>query len=354
MFSCSENARITSKSPAPMEHGLVLRLAKFLNRRNIGRFILLFFLCATIPNLQAQRQTVFVLVDESQSLKADRAGWRKDAAALLAYSLSDGRSMSLSGFGDPGRKLDITPLPLDSTELGIQRRNSLANTAGSLKVSDNKTDLFGAIHDVLVEASKMDPLLRHSAPPVLVILSDFRTVPVRSSSEQQVLCEELQKSHVDLIEVGFGKVDFPTSNYLANCAGTSRWGVVSDPAALPEVFWKLQNRFTKSLKIFEGEFAGPRDVPIPIPEWADEVLLLGLNERDGETTSTWDWAGDNLKQMQVNPGGRYRLARVQVVRGAGVKAPTIIHVSKSPGVKLSAVARGQLVLRIKTEPPSPW
>jgi hypothetical protein len=260
--------------------------------------------------------------------------------------------MSLSGFGDLDRKLDITPLPLDSTVLGIKRRDSLAKIASKLKDSDNKTDLFGAIQEVLVEVSKMDPSLRHSAPPVLVLLSDFRPDPAPSPTAQNALCEELQKDNVDLVEVGFGNLDRSTANYLAQCAGTTLWGVVSDPAALPEVFWKLQNRFSKSLKVFERNVAGTQDVSIPIPKWADELLILGLNERAGETTSDWTWSGDRL--MQLQPGERYRLARVPLANRNGEKAQTSIHIAQSGNVKLIAVARGPLVLHVKTEPPSPW
>jgi hypothetical protein len=334
-----------------MTRGFNLRAANSRRAAKV-RWLLVLALALSAANpIQAQRQTVFVLVDESGSLKSDRAGWRKQAASLLAYSLSDGSSMSLSGFGDVGRRLALTPIPLDSTPSGNQRRESLARTAVSLGDSDRRTDLFGAIREVLVEASKMDPSLRKSAPPVLIVLSDFRPDPVPDFAAQRGFCEEIQRSRVDLIEVGFGALDRKTSDYLAACAGTSLWGAVSDPAALPEVFWKLQNRFTRSLKIFE-QVPRTRDVRIPIPDWADELLVLGLSERSTDTTSDWSWSGKDL--MQVQQGERFRLARIGIKQGAQRQAETAIQLSKTESVKLIAVARGPLVLTVSTKPTGPW
>lgn len=334
-----------------MKSDLDSRAAKSWSATKVRWLFILMFSLSVADGIQAQIRTVFVLVDESGSLKSDRAGWRKQAASLLAYSLSDGSSMSLSGFGDVGRRLDLTPLRLDSTPSGNQRRNSIALTAASLKDSDRRTDLFGAIREVLVEASKMDPSLRQSAPPVLVVLSDFRPDPIPDLTAQRDLCEEIQRGHVDLIEVGFGNLDRKTSDYLAGCAGTSLWGAVSEPAALPEVFWKLQNRFTRSLKIFE-QVPRTRDVRIPIPAWADELLILGLSDRPTETTSDWSWSGNDV--MQVQQGERYRLARIAINQGTQRRAETSLQLSKAESIKLIAVARGPLVLRVSTEPSGPW
>ncbi len=302
--------------------------------------------------LPAQRRTVFVLVDESGSLKSDRAGWRKQAASLLAYSLSDGSSMSLSGFGNAGRRLALTPALLDYTSTGLQRRDALARTAAELKDSDKQTDLFGAIHAVLVEASKMDPALRKSAPPALVVLSDFRSDPAPDPATRRGVCEELGTSHVDLVEVGFGSLDKASSDYLAACAGTTIWGRVSDPAALPEVFWKLQNRFTRSLKVFD-DMSRSGDVNVPVPAWAEELLVLGLNTTTGSATADWMWSSANL--INVQQGERYRLGRVPDLPAAHKSGFISLQMGGSMiGLRVIAVARGALSLSVTSQPPPPW
>jgi hypothetical protein len=302
--------------------------------------------------LIAQRRTVFVLVDESGSLKSDRAGWRKQAASLLAYSLSDGSSMSLSGFGNAGRTLELSPSLLDYTPLGTRHRQALAQTAAGLTDSDNQTDLFGAIHAVLVEISKMDPALRKSAPPALVVLSDFRPDPSPDAKSQHRLCEELGTSHVDLVEVGFGGLDRKVSDYLAACAGTTLWGSVSDPAALPEIFWKLQSRFSRSLKIFD-EAAHAGEIRIPTPEWAEELLVLGLNTTVGSTTGDWTWSGADL--VNIQQGERYRLGRIADLRNDQKTGQTSLQLAGSvKGLRLLAVARGAIELRVTGQPQPPW
>jgi len=259
--------------------------------------------------------------------------------------------MSLTGFGDVGRSLAVKPLPLDSTKPGNKNRDFLSQTAGMLKDSDRNTDLFGAIHQVLVEVSKMDPSLRRSAPPALVILSDFRPDPIPDPKEKSSVCDELKRNNIDLVEVGFGDLDRATLDYLAECAGTSPWGIISDPAALPEIFWKLQNRFTKSLEVIDAEISLSKDIQIRIPEWATELLVIGVSS-DGQTTSDWGWTGQKL--LQVQQGERYRFARLLLDEEARTSGSTSVHFSGAGKVRMMAVARGPLGLRVNTTPPSPW
>jgi hypothetical protein len=150
------------------------------------------------PHLAASdKHTVVVLVDESGTLKKD-PGWRKRAASLLAYSLTSGSSLAISGFGNPGRSLPLKPLPIGDTGQELSNRKILSDCAFQLGDSDSRTDIYGAIRSALKEFASIPPRVRESSPPVMIILSDFVSDPVPTAADRETLCGDLRSQKGNL------------------------------------------------------------------------------------------------------------------------------------------------------------
>lgn len=300
----------------------------------------------------ADRRTVFVLIDESGTLKADAAGWRKQAAAMLAYALTDGSSMAMSGFGNAGRTLDLAPRYLDSSPDGIRNRMHLAELATALTDNDRQTDLFDAIRQALTEVSKMDTAVRQAAPPAIIVLSDFQPDPAPNEATRAQLCQDLRNSSSDLLLVGFGKVDTRVAEYLASCAGTTAWGAVGGPRALLDVFWKIHRRYTSSLRVYQRRLDGQSRFAVPVPPWSGELFLLASSDDPAKTVNQWQWSV--LDARHQYEGRYYRLARLTPSPELLRKGVLDVGLENSSNIVLSVAASGQLALKTVMQPPAPW
>jgi hypothetical protein len=301
---------------------------------------------------QADRRTVFTLIDESGTLKADRAGWRKQAASMLAFALNDGSSMALSGFGNTGRKLDLTPRYLDSSQEGLRNRKQLAALSMALTDTDRQTDLFDAIHQALSEISKLDAAVRESSPPAIVVLSDFQADPKPTETSKSDICQDLSDSRADLLLVGFGQVDPRMADFLASCVGTSPWGTINAPSDLLDVFWRIQRRYTSSLRIFERRLGADGRIGVPIPAWSEEILILAFSDDPAKPTDHWSWTVSSSGQQY--DGRYYRLARINPTREMVQNGKFEVQLDNPHGITLSVVARGQFALRLTPDPGPPW
>ena len=271
---------------------------------------------------------------------------------MLAFALNDGSSMAVSGFGNVGRKLDLTPRYLDSSQEGIRNRNQLAISSMALTDTDQQTDLFDAIRQSLSEISKLDPAVRRSSPPAIVLLSDFQVEPQPSDSEKTNICADLRTSHVDLLLVGFGRVDSRMANFLASCADTNPWGTISAPTAFVDLFWRIQRRYTSALRIFERRIGSQSRITLPVPSWSEEMFVLAFSDDSAKPTQTWTWnVGADGQQHE---GRYYRLARINPSRDLTQTGKLDIDLRNATGITVSVVARGQLALRLATEPAPPW
>jgi hypothetical protein len=166
----------------------------------------------------SDRATVFVLVDESGTMRRDAQGWRKEAAALLAYSLPAGDSLVISGFGNPGRKLELDPMLVGDSENGRQDRLLLATRSRNLGDSDQKTDIYGVLRAALDRISSIDPHSRELSPATIVMLSDFKPDPEPDPQSKQDVCRMLSQYRTTFLGVGFGDVDRKNLEYLGDCA----------------------------------------------------------------------------------------------------------------------------------------
>jgi hypothetical protein len=292
------------------------------------------------------RRTVIVLVDESGTLKADRGGWRKEATSLLIDSLPDGSLMALSGFGEPGRKLELRPLPLDASPSGTASRRQLAATAQMLGDRDGKTDLYGAIGLSLAQFERLDPTSLRSAPPALIVLSDFQPDPLPSPEQERQVCDQLRRSGVQFLALGFGKVDKPRMQALSACSSGLPVATIAEPAGLLQAFWLLYRRLTNSLRVFDA--SAQASLAIPVPPWASELYVLGTSAN--RPASAWDWTVPG--SMAGSAGRVYRIAKLTYSQGAARALE--IAIRQPEGVQISVVARGDLVVRLTHDSPQPW
>jgi hypothetical protein len=289
------------------------------------------------------RHSVIVLVDESGTLQRD-PGWRNKAATLLAYSLPEGNALAISGFGNKGRNLDLRPLALADAGAGRQNRELLAARSSKLGTGDQQTDIYGAITQSLDQFAEMTPELRRATPPVLIVLSDFRPDPDPTDSEKAAVCRALQQSNAQLISVGFGSVNKAIMHELTACsAGGLEWGIVSNFAALFDVFWKLQHRLTEQLPLAAREIAtDSENFTMDVPAWAKTLLVLATSGRDG-----WQW--------KLPPGAlEYDANGFRLIRLAGGAGVLNIPISGGSGVRIAAVGFGSLSAAVAFAPPKPW
>jgi len=298
------------------------------------------------------RRTLYLLVDESGTMKADRAGWRKDAAAVLAYSLGDGSAMTITGFGDASRKPNLALEYLDPSERGWAARNRLAETGGRLRDDDRETDIYGILQAVLVEIGRMDPTVRRLAPPAIIVLSDFHPDPAPSEMTKRQVCESLRSADAELFTVGFGNVDRATQQYLSACAGQPAWGRALNPQALLAVFWRIQRKLTSSLVVLHKEIHQPERVAVPLPEWAEELFILASQEDVARTSPDWRW---ELPEELQSAGGRsFRIARVRMSPELRRRGKLDIRFEGGGAISLSAAARGRINISLATVPQAPW
>jgi hypothetical protein len=290
------------------------------------------------------RASVFLLVDESGTMKRDQQGWRKEAGALLLYSMPDGSTFAATGFGNPDRKLSLDPLLLDPSETGRKNRDGLLRTIQSLGDSDAQTDIFGAIASTLAKISTFDPDTRSSRPQYIVMLSDFEPDPNPGEQVRSSVCEQLKHQNVHFIAVGFGRVHRPTLDYLRSCGDVSEWGPVLDSAALIEVFWEIQHRIWRSLPVAHHDLRAGESVKVTFPAWAGEAFVLASAARQsGQRPSCRDITGATYSE-----GKSFRLLRINP------KQQSAIDLSCAIGVQVSAVASGAIQLQTTFDPRSPW
>jgi hypothetical protein len=300
----------------------------------------------------ASRRTIYLLIDESGTMKADSAGWRKHAASMLAQALPDGSSMAIAGFGDSGRKVDLRLRYLDNSNVGVSNRREIAGHAETLGDRDRRTDIYGAIRQAIEAADRRDDAAKGSSPAAIVVLSDFQPDPEPTEAERASLCDAIRRSKTDLALVGFGKVNFEVQKELAACAGTTPTGTVAQPAQLMDAFWKLQRRFTNSLRIESRKMAGEVAIVLSIPKWADEVVLLAYSESGSKPIGDWDWRPE--VKATLSEGTHFRLARISESAVSDSKGSVRVALQNTSGITFTAIARGELVLRVQTEPTPPW
>lgn len=316
--------------------------------RTFVALLLLGFLFSCFGRSNNNRRSVIVLVDESGTLKADHGGWRKEAASLLAESLSDGSSMALSGFGNVGRKLDVALRTLDSSPAGIESRQRLVRAAQMLGDTDQQTDLYGAIGSALAEFERLDAVVQRSAPPALVVLSDFQPDPIPDSAVEKKVCDQIRATGVQFLALGFGQVDGRRMQLLAGCGGELPIATITEPAGLVNTFWLLHRYLTNSLRLFEAAAPAQGSIEVPVPRWAGELWILGTSQTVPASAWGWQVAGSS----EAGAGKTYRMARI--VSESGLSRQVRVALHGAEGVQLSVVARGDLVLRVRAESPQPW
>lgn len=289
------------------------------------------------------RHSVIVLVDESGSLQRD-PGWRNKAATLLAYSLPEGNALAISGFGNKGRILDLRPLALADAGDGRQNRDLLATRSLKLGAGDRQTDIYGAITQSLDQFAEMAPEIRQAAPPILIVLSDFRPDPNPTDSEKASVCRSLQQTNTQFIAVGFGSVNKAVMHELTTCsAGGLEWGIVSDFSALFDVFWKLEHRLTQQVPLAAREIATDSEsFRIDVPGWAKTLLVLATGGHPG-----WVWKLPP-EALEYDSNG-FRLIRL-----AGGTSALNIPITGGSGVRIAAVGFGSLSAALEFDPPKPW
>lgn len=304
---------------------------------------------ANTPNVrgmtgQGRQRRVIVLVDESGTLRTD-PGLRNSAAALLAHSLDAGSSLAISGFGNPGRELNVEPLPIGDSGKPAENRRLLAERAYKLGDSDKQTDIYGAIRAAVNYFSTVPPSAREAAPPVLIVFSDFRPDPLPSVGERDNLCRDLgtQSKYLDFIAVGFGSVDAATMQNLVNCASGLEWGGVTDASSLLGVFWRLQHRLTQAVPVDSKTISNEDSEYTPnLPPWADGGLLLASGG-----PPHWDWVLPSGISQIIGKG--FRLVRIPTGKSSGA-----IRFQRAKGVTISLVAFGDLEANARSASDQPY
>jgi hypothetical protein len=291
-------------------------------------------------------RTVFVLVDESGTLRADREGWRQEAIELLAYALPNGSSFALSGFGNPERRLALDLLRFDDTESGQKARRVIAERAARLSSEDRYTDLYGAIQHVITKVASLDKAVLRAAPPALILLTDFEADPPPDPEKADRVCRSIRESGIELIAVGFGKVNAAAQSYVAGCADTMPVASLTDPSDLVDTFWKVARRLSRYIRVRDLLVHPSTPAQLPVPDWATEVAVLAFSP--DTTVSDWHW---EVNGVSPSVAGRYfRACRIPVKNTRRVS----ITMTGNRPVQLSVGARGDVVLGLTSQTPEPW
>jgi hypothetical protein len=308
-------------------------------------------LLVTISPAVANAQTtedhasVFLLVDQSGTMRRDSQAWRKEAAKLLLYSLPNGSTFAASGFGSPEKSITLDPLLLDDTDQGSKNRQLIASLVQSLGDSDQRTDVYGAIRAALNRIAATDPDTLAARPPYIVMLSDFEPDPDPGDQVRSAVCDDLKQTGVHFIAVGFGRVHRPTLAFLQSCGDVTVWGPVADSPSLMDVFWKIQHRISRALPIEQSTLRPGERTSIPLPAWAQQGFVLAWTRDQGNATPNWNW---DVAGGLENAGKSFRVARWHKnERGS-------LEVSSTAPVQLSVVAAGPLQLQATFDPPAPW
>jgi hypothetical protein len=308
--------------------------------------LLLVVLCSAAAAGRAQDSaSVFLLVDESGSMKRDREGWRKEAARLLVYGLPNGSTIAASGFGDPEKPITLVPILLNDTAEGTRNRQALAARMESLGDADQKTDIYGALRAVLARIAEIDPDTRAAKPPYVIMLSDFEPSPDPGDQVRKSVCDDMKQTGAHLLAVGFGKVHRPTIGFLQSCGDTTVWGPVENPSSLMGVFWKIQRRISRALPMEQRTIEAGERVSFRLPSWAQQGFLLTWTRNIGGGAPVWK--GDVEKTVQAT-GKSFRLARWTSSPIGGIDFTCTVP------VELSVVAAGPIEVQASFDPPMPW
>lgn len=292
------------------------------------------------------RRTVFVLVDESGTLRADHDGWRREALALLAYALPNGSSVAISGFGNPERRLTLDLSSLDDTVAGQTARRSIAERAANLSSDDRYTDLYGAIQQVVSKVESMDKAALRAAPPALILLSDFDADPQPDPAIRESACRSLRESGMELIAVGFGKVNTAAQSYVAACADTLPVATLTNPGDLVDTFWRIARRLSRYIRVCATSVAASAPIQVTLPDWATEAAVLAF--APDSPVSDWAW---NVNGVSPASEGRYfRFCRLPIRKNRHLS----ITVTGTHSVRLSVAVRGEAVLSLTSRVPEPW
>jgi hypothetical protein len=291
-------------------------------------------------------RTVFILVDESATLRADREGWRQEAIALFAYALPNGSSVALSGFGNPERRIALDLSRLDDTDAGQIARRRIAERAKSLSSDDKYTDLYGAIQQVISKVGAMDKGVLRAAPPALILLTDFEADPKPDHAMTESVCRGIRESGIELIAIGFGKVNAAAQSYIAGCADTLPVATLKDPGDLVDTFWKISRRLSRYIRVRAMLLTPSTPVQVTLPDWASEAAVLAF--APGSPVSDWQW---DISGVPDAASGRYfRLRRVPVKKERHLS----IAIAGTRPVQLSVAVRGDAVLSLTSRTPEPW
>lgn len=292
------------------------------------------------------RRTVFVLVDESGTLRVDHDGWRREALALLAYALPNGSSVAISGFGNPERRLTLELSSLDDTEAGQTARRRIAERAANLSNDDRYTDLYGAIQQVVSKVASLDKAALRAAPPALILLTDFDADPQPDTAVRESACRSIRESGMELIAVGFGKVNTAAQTYIAACADTLPVATLKNPGDLVETFWKVARRLSRYIRVHTTSLTTSTPVQVTLPEWATEAAVLAF--APDSPVSDWAW---NVNGVSPASAGRYfRFCRIPIKKDRRLS----IMVTGTHPVRLSVAVRGDAVLSLTSRTPEPW
>jgi hypothetical protein len=292
------------------------------------------------------RRTVFVLVDESGTLRADHDGWRREALALLAYALPNGSSVAISGFGNPERRLTLELSSLDDTEAGRTARRRIAERAANLSSDDRYTDLYGAIRQVVSKVASMDKAALRAAPPAVILLTDFDADPQPDPAIRESTCRSIRESGVELIAVGFGKVNTEAQRYVAGCADTLPVATLTDPGDLVDTFWKVARRLSRYIRVRVTSLSASTPVQVTLPEWASEAAVLAF--APDSPAADWAW---HVNGVSPASSGRYfRLCRIPIKKDRHLS----ITMTGTRPVRLSVAVRGDAVLGLSSRTPEPW
>jgi hypothetical protein len=315
--------------------------------RRLSRLVLVLAVSSSTRTVETpkDRASVFLLVDKSGTMRRDPEGWRKEAAKLLAYSLTNGSTFAVAGFGDPDKPVELKSLLLDDTVQGTENRQTLAARIDSLGDADQKTDIYGAIRTALTKIAAMDPDTRAAKPPYIVMLSDFEPDPDPGDEARKSICDDLKQTGAHMLAVGFGRVHRPTIEFLRSCGDTTVWGPVVDSSSLMEVFWKIQHRVSRALPIEQRALQAGERVNLGFPSWAQQGFVLASTRNRGAAAPFWKGVIQGAAQVT---GKSFRLARW--TSGVG----TLIDFTCTEPAELSVVAAGPIELQASFDPPMPW
>lgn len=291
-------------------------------------------------------RTVFVLVDESGTLRADHDDWRREALALLAYALPKGSNVAISGFGNPERRLTLELSSLDDREAGRTARRRIADRAASLSSDDRYTDLYGAIRQVVSKVGSMNNATLRAAPPALILLTDFEADPQPDAATREGVCRSIRESAMEIIAVGFGKVNAAAQSYIAACADTLPIATLTDPGDLVDTFWKVARRLSRYIRVHDTSLSPSTPVQLAFPDWATEAAVLAF----APDSPVSDWGWDVNGTSPTDSGKYFRLCRIPIKKDRRLSITT----TGARPVRLSVAVRGDAVLGLTSRTPEPW